>query len=223
MKKVIFASLMFVLLIGNCYALEENKEVKYFKTIISDNEQNAETFEISREEYENQSSISLLATGITTEYKMLSISQHSDNISLDLEWKKTPKYRSYDVIALRGENVNFQNSSIAGIQSYNLNNSNQKINYNSNSGNIKSFSNGFGLSMNLVDNATSYKMTLKVKYSVTGSNPKIYGTYQHSQRNISLAQSKSYSLSASGYGKVLLFDNTVKSYFDAMDGVSISL
>ena len=41
--------------------------------------------------------------------------------------------------------------------------------------------------------------------------------------DVSLAQSHSYSLSASGYGKVALFTSDVRDYYDGMNGVDISV
>lgn len=51
----------------------------------------------------------------------------------------------------------------------------------------------------------------------------VYGSYQHATANISLANSKKYTISRTGYGGVFLFNSPVRSYYDAMGGVNISV
>ncbi len=221
MKKILFASLLYFLAFLNVSAKEFN-ETKYFKTITSADLKYNITYEITKEEYENNN-ISLLTVVENTEYKKLTMSTTNGEVSLDLEWKKLPKYRSFDVIALRGENISFITSTISGKQAYNSNNVWNSIYYSNTNGNVKIFNDGFGVSMNLVDTANGYKLSIKSRYNITGSNPKIYGTYQHSQKNITLSQSQKYSINSNGYGKVLLFDNSVKNYFDNMNGIVLEL
>ena len=43
------------------------------------------------------------------------------------------------------------------------------------------------------------------------------------QKNTSIVNSKKYTIDKSGYGHVFLFDDSVKSIYDAMGGVNISL
>ena len=64
---------------------------------------------------------------------------------------------------------------------------------------------------------------MDVNYTISGSYPKIYGTYQHAIRDISLANSQKYTLSSTGYGKVVLFDSSVKSYYSLFGGVDVTL
>ena len=77
--------------------------------------------------------------------------------------------------------------------------------------------------MNLVNGATNYCLSLSINYFKDINNGTVYGTYQHSQRDISLSQSQRYTISANGYGGVLDFDSSVEDYFDGMGGVSINV
>ena len=81
-----------------------------------------------------------------------------------------------------------------------------------------SLSKGVGISMNLVDSGSDYKLYLFIKGT---SNPgTTYGTYQHATSNISLNTSKSYTFTTSpnsGLGGVL--NHNYPSYFDNMQGV----
>lgn len=220
MKKVLVAMVVFLAFSNNCLAEEV---VKYYKTILLDDGLSL-TEEISEDEYEAVDDILLYSSNIETEYKRLKIINVNNKVTLNLDWKKTPYYQSYDVIALRGVGITFTPNTIYGSQKYNLNGSVNTISYTNTSTNTKVVSNsGFGISMNLVDNATSYNLTVSANYYKGGMTSEIFGTYQHSQVDITLAQSQKYTIGAGGYGNVLKFDNSVKSYFDNMSGVSISV
>lgn len=200
----------------------ENENVKYFKTLVMGGD-TYQTIEISEEEYMNVDEIMLLSDNIVTEYKKMTIRTNLGIVFLTVDWKKMPVYRSYDVIALRGENVSFTSSNYSGTQKFVKDGISKAVLYDSTSPNLKVFSNGLGVSMNLVDDATAYTLTLSVPYKKTGNNATIYGTYQHSQADITLVQSQKYTIGVGGYGNVLKFDNSVKSFFDNMSGVSISV
>ncbi len=86
----------------NCYA-SENSNIKYYKTIYNLTNKESVTNEISAYDYEHESKIMTLGTSVITEYKKLAITTSNNNVTLTLEWKNMPKYRSYDVIAIRGE------------------------------------------------------------------------------------------------------------------------
>lgn len=222
LKKLLLVMLSFFTFSVTCYASTDSV-VKYYKTVYAEDGLSYRTYEINEIEYNAQDEISLLDTDVVTEYKKLSITDLKSAVRLDLEWKKMPKYRSYDVLALRGEGVRFVSDSLVGIQSYKVNGKASTIGYNRTSSNTKILQNGVGISMNLVDDADFYQLTMKIDYVKTSNNAKIYGAYQHSQADITLAQSQKYSLSSDGYGNVVKFDSSVKSYFDNMAGVSISV
>lgn len=222
MKKYLFIILV-LLVIPTVVKASENIEVKYYKTVIDKINNISYIKEITQEEYDNVNGISLFSTNHETEYKKIIIKNNSNKINLTVEWKKNPAVRSFDVIALRGVGVTFDYDSINGIQDYYLNNSKSSIFYNSTSENVKLFSNGFGVSMNLVNGASNYSLSLSINYFKDINNGTVYGTYQHSQRDISLSQSQRYTISANGYGGVLDFDSSVEDYFDGMGGVSINV
>lgn len=207
----------------NIVSASEKVEIKYYKTVIDKINNISNTKEITQEEYDNVNVISLYSTNHETEYKKITIEDINREIILTVEWKKNPAVRSYDVIALRGVGVTFDYDSIKGIQNYSLNNNVSKIYYYNTSENVKLFSNGFGVSMNLVNGATNYCLSLSINYFKDINNGTVYGTYQHSQRDISLSQSQRYTISANGYGGVLDFDSSVEDYFDGMGGVSINV
>ena len=79
---------------------------------------------------------------------------------------------------------------------------------------------GFGVSIKLLENGNDMKIS---QYFRTTSGGTIFGSYQHAKKNITLANSKKYSISHSGYGNVFLFDETIKDYYDGMAGVDISV
>lgn len=226
MKKIIFIvglSLINLIFISSVNA-NELESVKYFKTITNPFTNYSQTYEITEEEFNNVNEIELYSTVHTTEYKKITISKQGEgNISLEVIWKKNPSVRSYDVIAIRGEGVSFISSTASGRQHYIKNGTKETIEYKRNSNNTKIFENGVGISMNLVDEASDYTLKLNIRYTKNSSNATIYGSYQHSQRNITLDQSQRYTLSSNGFGNVLDFDSTVKSYFDGMGGVSIEV
>ncbi len=222
MKKYLFIILV-LLVIPTVVKASENIEVKYYKTVIDKINNISYIKEITQEEYDNVNGISLFSTNHETEYKRIIIKNNDNKINLTVEWKKNPAVRSFDVIALRGVGVTFDYDSINGSQSYSLNNNVSKIYYYNNSDNVKLFSNGFGVSMNLVNGASNYSLSLNINYFKDVNNGTVYGTYQHSQRDISLSQSQRYTISANGYGGVLDFDSSVEDYFDGMGGVSINV
>lgn len=55
------------------------------------------------------------------------------------------------------------------------------------------------------------------------SGTKVYGSYQHAKKEISLANSRKYTFASSGYGGVFRFDTSVSDYYDAMGGVSATI
>ena len=226
MKRIIsfigmcFTSFMFMI-DANANELES---IKYFKTITNTTTNYSQTYEITETEFNNVNEIELYSTTHITEYKKISISKQGEgNISLEVIWKKNPAVRSYDVIAIRGEGVSFIGSTVSGKQSYVKNGTKETIEYKINSNNTQIFGNGVGISMNLVDGASDYVLELNIRYTKNSSNAIIYGNYQHSQRNITLEQSQRYTLSSNGFGNVLDFDSSVKSYFDGMDGVYLNV
>ena len=84
-------------------------------------------------------------------------------------------------------------------------------------------SNGFGISMNLVDAGSIFECSITATVTATTEWATMYGSYQHAATDVTLAQSKSYVISHNGYGKVINFATAVQNYYDGMQGVSIAL
>lgn len=77
--------------------------------------------------------------------------------------------------------------------------------------------------MNLVNDATAITCTMEMAVLCSKTSFVAYGSYQHAQKTVTLAKSKKYSISTSGYGRIILFDDAVKQNYDNMPGVSIAL
>lgn len=168
-----------------------------------------------------------------TSMKRLSISIAVGSISVKTvtvtnTWLSIPSTKSYDVIAIRPGNlsgtININNGMISGYQKWDGN----IINYNSSSENTKIVSSGLsqgqggvGISMNIVDSVNSSLQNSITVTFISGANPfTAYGSYQHAQSNVTLAQSKDYSINSSGLGGVINFSSSVRGRYDAMQGVN---
>lgn len=142
-------------------------------------------------------------------------------------WKQLPNIKSYDVIAVRWQNgtSSFSVSDIYGYQNYDAGNQYMTLTYANGNANIKTASNGVGISMNLADDATGPHTLSLITYGTVPSlgTVNFYHTYQHAQSNVSLANSKDYTFSASGLGGVLLFNSSsIQNKYDAMTGLSFT-
>ena len=95
------------------------------------------------------------------------------------------------------------------------------VNYDMGNGNYKFGTNAIGLSQNLVDSASNIENTLFVSGTCSGSGA-VWATYQHAQANITLATSKLYNFSSSGYGGVLSFYGAASGIYDNTTGLSLT-
>lgn len=195
------------------------------------------TEEITEEEYEAAEDVTsctpYVSDRVETSYKKLVGSLTKLGTSNEysvigaLTWKKVPAYRSYDVFAYRFNHFNY--SGFTGSQIYFKGNTSYKIPYYTYSEGYKALSNGAGVSMNLKDGSdiTGYELTIAtaVKFSSYNfSTAQAYISYQHSQANISRAESMDYTLDISGLGNVVKFNNSrIAGYHDGMDGVYLSV
>ncbi len=192
--------------------------------------------EITEEEFDkamidNNAGISPVAY-VETSYKRLDMYVYDEGgiyeADMFLKWKGVPKARSYDVFAMRGQGMALVANSESGLQTYYKGSNSYKIDYPYNCANILiNGTTGYGFSMNLVNGSdiTGYELynSAFFKKSITGT-AKIFGTYQHATRDVTLAQSKSYSINANGLGGVIFFnDGTLESYYDDMNGVYVSI
>ncbi len=151
-------------------------------------------------------------TYFETSYKELRITRNGNFINANLLWVQNPSTRSYDVFGIR-----FYGPSIVGTPLFREYYSVNGVTYSSSNYSRKDFSNGFGISVKL----PSYNhLESDITFTYSGSGT-IFASYQHAITNVTLTQSKKYTLSASGYGNVLLFDTNIQPKYDNMTGVSI--
>lgn len=212
------------------YDLENSKKVnKYYRVTKTTN--GTTTTEVSEEEATNATkNTTTRGASYKTTYKNIQIvsiplnSANTYSIDLTTLWLKSPYIKSYDVIAMRTDDATVTEGTQEGTQAYIYSNGNVGyVNYSNNGTNMVKASNGFGISMNLVDDANTYQCTIEAIVTATTEWATVYGSYQHAATNVTLSQSKSYTISHNGYGKVINFATAVQNDYDGMQGVSIAL
>lgn len=213
------------------YDLEHsNKVSKYYK--VTETTNGTITTEVSKEEAitaaETENNISPTATYHTTSYKNIEIytSQTGTNtylIYVTNNWLINPRVKSYDVMAMRVDDATISSGTQSGVQFYTTNGITDAVNYSYQGTNMVLSSNGFGISMNLVDAASGFTCEIQAIVTATSQWATVYGSYQHAMTAVTLAQSKAYTISHNGYGKVINFATAVQNDYDNMRGVSIEL
>lgn len=212
MKKMVLALLIFTFGILKCNATTCEK---YYKTIYENGVYSS--FEISADEFNSINEIDLLSTSVETEYKRMSLSDNGQSVDLSVTWKKTPKYKSYDVIAVMSDDVTFYVNSLVGLQTATVGDSKEYAHYNYNTQNVKVFDNGIGISMNLINDATYYVLEMTVRYYGNGL---VYGNYRHVQDNVTLSQSQNYYLSN---GNIVFNNSSINNKYDSINPVWINV
>lgn len=143
-------------------------------------------------------------------------------ITVTCEWLsgQMPSTRSTDVIGIR-PGTSFTLNTGSNITSYLKHNGVIVQSYSQGHSNIKSLLGGVGLSMPLPTGGTSMSHGLTI-IVVAGADPfTAYGSFQHAQSAVTLADSKVYTISSSGLGSVINFTNsTTRAKYDAMQGVN---
>ena len=169
---------------------------------------------INIKRYEPYLGIQTYATIHTTASKELTIaSACSTNclITINAVWTKSPNVRSYDVIGAYLKDTDLETAPNTVASNATGANNSSEIVYDLN---------GFGVSVKLPSSGNDMKVSQYFRVEKGGT---VYGSYQHAKKSISLANSKKYTISRSGYGGVFLFDSAYTSYYDGMGGVSISI
>lgn len=152
-------------------------------------------------------------------WKVGSSSCPSYRIQIDNVWKKIPNVKSFDVIALR-YNDKFSAHGAIAHQTYKIDGVEHDITYSPDGTNTKRFSNGIGVSMNIVDAVTSdLHLSLLVEGTASSGVIGFGGTYQHATSNVTLTQSQNYTISTSDLGGILAFNSSVIGKYDGMQGV----
>ncbi|MBE6148532.1 MAG: hypothetical protein E7167_03455 [Firmicutes bacterium] len=200
------------------------KTRKYIKT-----EYNQVTGEVTETllteaEYNNvQETPKTRATVIETAYKytelaLVRVGSENAYFTYTALWKIMPAVRSFDVIGVRFSAMKKINGTQQGKQVYVLNGVTDFVQYNFNGTNIKNFSNGFGISMNLLNSNVSYlECTIDSSMDITSLPAGLFTSYQHAVQDVSLATSQDYTLGV-GLGDVFVFNNNIGSKYDGMQG-----
>lgn len=126
-------------------------------------------------------------------------------------WTATPTVRSYDVIGAYLDGVELYNTPTTTVAN---------STGSSRSDELVEKNNGFGVSIKLLSSGDEMQVSQYFRVTTGGT---VYASYQHAKKSITLANSKKYTISRSGYGGVFLFHSGITSYYDAMGGVDISV
>ena len=171
--------------------------------------------------------VSAYAASYQTSYKRIQIfdssSGNGHRIMVYTQWLVTPATKSFDVTAMRIDGGYVVDGTQDGTQGYWANGEYGYVSYSPNGTNIRKADNGFGISMNLVNDASYFETDISANVIATSSSATAYGTYQHAVTDVSLSASQSYTISHNGFGDVLNFATGVQNYYDGMAGVSIAL
>ena len=206
-----------------------HNSLKYFRTDFNHITGEANSTEITEEEYmsagldkENEQPRS---SYVESTYKWISLSASNVNgaafFCFVAHWKIMPATRSFDVIAARLIDLDVINGTQGGKQFYTINGTTSYVTYSFNGTNINNQSNGFGISMNLLNDTglTALELEITSSLEVTDYPAIIYASYQHATSNVTLDQSKSYTLSNLGLGNVILYGNSsITAKYDGMPG-----
>lgn len=158
--------------------------------------------------------ISTRATIFETTVKSIKISKApttNPTISLVVTWKKDPVVKSYDVMG-----AYLKDTSLVGSVTTKITYSTGAIYKND----IKISSNGFGVSFKIPNNVKD--INISQTFSVL-PNGTIFGSYQHAVENVTIQESKNYTIGYGGYGDVFNFGWSVHEKYDGMSGVKIDV
>ena len=163
-----------------------------------------------------------------TSYKRIQIIDNyiggsTHNVIVYTQWLVTPATKSYDVTAMRIDGGYVVEGTQDGTQTYWANGAYGYVEYSPNGTNIRKADNGFGISMNLVNDASYFETDISANVIATSSSATAYGTYQHAVTDVTLDESQSYTISHNGFGEVLNFATGIRGSYDRMAGVSIAL
>jgi len=173
--------------------------------------------------------VGTLSTFYQTSYKRINISRTTlDNnmheIFLNTEWLITPVVKSFDVTGIRTFDATVSEGTQLGVQTaWNSTDGFSYVSYSPNGTNIRKQSNGFGISMNLINSGVDFYADIQALVTANSPYAKVYGSYQHAMANVSLIASQSYNISQAGLGHVFNFATEIEDYYDGMGGVEISL
>jgi len=155
------------------------------------------------------------STLISDRYKTLKILKTCNNsscaISVTVEWNSAPVTKGYDLIGACLDGVTLLNNPSTYVYS---NSSNKKATE------IKKEESGFGTSLMLPTIGTNIVVNQAFSVSKGGT---VYASYQHATRDVNLSDSKKYTISKYGYGKVFNFNDNISLSYERMGGVEINV
>lgn len=138
-----------------------------------------------------------LEDNVTTDMKKIKMKIASNGatvkkVELTCEWIKTPKVKSYDIIAIRvNRNVKFSADENCYGKQY-------------------------------ADNASKHKLELYANVAANNQSMIIFGTYQHAISDVTLSKSQKYNFSSKGMGGVIDFTTTeVYEKYDQTPGLAV--
>lgn len=206
-----------------------NRSTVYYKGVSHNNESYTWT-EVTEDEYNNEDP-EQYSLNVTTNYKTLSLSilDAEDGLyafNLQANWKVAPAVRSFDVIGFCFDDIAIISGSQSGTQSYKLKGESyyEHIVYSPNGRNISKQDDGFGISMNLVDDdIDDIELSIDALGLKATSMGHVWGSYQHAIKNVTLAESQQYTVSTAGYGHVINFMPAQANKYDGMRGVDAAL
>ncbi|MGM9834430.1 MAG: hypothetical protein ACI31M_01460 [Bacilli bacterium] len=138
------------------------------------------------------------------------------------EWLSMPSVRNFDVFAMKIDTgFSVVDGSQQGTQYYSAPSEGNAITYQYNGTNTMRFSNGFGMSMNLVDRTDIDVLTNTITARLTGGTGDVQVSYQHCTNwHVTRAQSMDYFLNVNGLGGAIMFNDADMDYnYDRMMGV----
>jgi hypothetical protein len=140
-------------------------------------------------------------------------------ITVTVDWLSMPVTRSHDVIAIR-PNKSFT-ININNISGYLSHNGSIVQNYTGSHSNVRNISgSGVGISMPLPSGGTSMSHGLTIIVNTSIDPFDAYGSFQHAQSAVTLAQSKIYNLAVNGRVNIIRFTNSdTASKYDNMMAV----
>ncbi len=152
---------------------------------------------------------------VQTSAKKLSISASCASdfciVTTMLTWLGNPSVRSWDVMGARLYGTSLYNQNVETVLG-NLTDTTFPSNY-------RFLSNGFGNSFKL---PSGTGLTIQQRWYVKPGG-RVYASYQHAMSNTTLAISKEYNISVSGYGSTFLFTGNAVGVYDGMVGVDMVL
>lgn len=195
-----------------------NKQVEFQNNLYSVNDETSKTYEITKEEYDNANiSISTNSASIETTYKRLtsSIYQSGNLFKYEavLNWKNFPKKRSYDIIGIGFYNNVKPLSSPSYYTDYcTTNGVCRRITSHSS----QTLTTGVGTTFELPAGdlsslSTNFSVIVTKNTSNTITEQISAADYSHATSNISLSNSKNFSINASGIAL-----NGIASYYDSI-------